>query len=249
MDTKILKWWAKFKKLSYLDKRKIFTQLVSEETSINCEWKIFKILTRLTFKRYKDLHKIPHPDDKHVQKLLDELSLSPSTVNNWYYSTRNKTPLELRGDSCGGCRFSSFCDGSLDKNSYNNIKDKYGYDLLSKRLYQVLIKVEKFKGLLKTKASDADIRIVLRRLVQYDYNFKNTDEYSELETDLLNALGRMKYKPITALKWFYALINSKELMQMAIANKISPDEVIRRSMLNMKHELHDPIYELGGEAI
>ena len=247
MDTQILRWWAKFQKLGYLDKRRIFSQIVSEETGINCEWKIYRVLTRLTFKRYKDIHKIPHPEDKFVQKLLDELCLSPSTVNNWYYGTLDKTAFEHGCEKCESCRFNHTCDGSLDKKAYTNIVKKYEFKLISNRLYQILIKVDKFKGLLSEEMEDSELRLVLRRIMQYEYYTKKEAVYSQRELVVIEALKKMSAKSGTVLRWFYVLKHSKELMEMAKANQISPNEVVKRCMNSMKHDLKDMCFDEGGE--
>src|SRR3989338_2541840 len=110
METSILRQWAKFQKLNYTEKRKLFSKLVSDDCKINCEWKTFRILVRLTFNRYKDLHTIPHPKDKLVQKFVNELALSPSTIVNWYYAT--KKDFQQNGDCCADCRFNAMCEGN-----------------------------------------------------------------------------------------------------------------------------------------
>jgi hypothetical protein len=247
MDVQILRWWAKFQKLGYLDKRRIFSQIVSEETGISCEWKIYRILTRLTFKRYKDLHKIPYPDDKFVQKLLDELCLSPSTVNNWYYDTIDKVAFEQKCEKCESCRFTHTCNGSLDKKSYTNIVKKYEFKLMSNRLYQILIKVDKFKGLLCEEIEDPELMLILRRLMQYEYYTKKEVVHSQRELAVLEALNKMSAKSGTVLRWFYVLKHSKELVEMAKANQISPNEVVKRCMKSMKHDLRDICFDEGGE--
>ncbi|MDP2749891.1 MAG: hypothetical protein Q8O89_03605, partial [Nanoarchaeota archaeon] len=205
METSTLRQWAKFQKLSYAEKRKMFSKLVSDDCKINCEWKTFRILVRLTFSRYNDLHKIPHPEDRLVKKFINELELSPSTVVNWYYTTKKE--FQHNSDTCDNCRFNAMCEGNKDSN-YNQIRDKYGYDLISKRLYQILTKTEKFKGLMNESLSDAEIRLALRRLVDQDY-YHRKKTCSKEELICREASEKMKIKPITALKWFYAIKDSK----------------------------------------
>lgn len=246
MDTQILKWWAKFHKLSYVEKRKIFSQLISDECSINCEWRIYRILTRLTFKRYNDIHKIPHPEDRLVQKFIDELDLSPSTAHKWYYGTRKEKDYEQKCDNCKNCRFASTCDGNMDEDSYNSINNKYEYGLISRRLYQIITKTEKFKGLLKEEIEDSELRLILRRLMQYQYYSKKEIVHTPQELSVLEVLKTMSVKPVTVLKWLYVVKDSPELMSLAKENKISPNEVINRCMNTLRNDLK---YNLGGEAI
>ena len=49
MDTQILYYWAQFHKLNNLQKRELFTKLISEKLNINCEAHIYRTLTRFTF--------------------------------------------------------------------------------------------------------------------------------------------------------------------------------------------------------
>jgi len=247
MDSNILRSWAKFQKLDSFEKRKLFSNMIAEDTAISCEWRISRILTRLTFKEYKDLHKIQHPEDRLVRQYIDELSISPSTVENWYYDTKKEHLFQKNSEKCENCRFSSACFGNIE--SAESIIDKYGYGLLSMRMYLILVKADKFKGLLSSRRSDAEIRRGLRGLVHDCYYSKKPRVHSSEEEDYLQALARLKIKAMTALRWFYLIKNSSEIMDLAKANEVSPSEAIIHCMRQLKHEVHSTINDLEAKAI
>ena len=245
METEILYYYAKFRKMSNLEKRQLLNKLITERLGIGCEVRIYKILTRLTFqtlrKKYECIFAFTK-DEQNLAKILKELDLAPSTCHHWYYSTFEKIkPIQSLKSECPSCSLKQICEYTIPEEITNKIKNKYEYNLVSKRLYHILVKIELFRNEIEGEWTDEEIRICLRRFVEKSYYRKNVD--LPKRADLISkALKKRKIKAMTALKWFYVLKNSPELLKKAQNNEIAPDEVFDKSMIKLKNELRGDIY-------
>mgnify|MGYP001589638451 CR=1 FL=1 len=240
MNTQILYYWAQFHNLDTVQKRELFTALISERLNINCEAHIYRILTRFTFqslrKKYGETYNFT-PAEKRFDGLMEELSLIPSTVHNWYYTTINKHPLRLVRDECATLPTASICECSINIVKERLEKD-YELRLASKRLYQTIIKGELFKEeLCKEKVFLGNVELCksLRRLVENDYYRKNVMLHAE-DLTIKAILQRKGIKSITVLKWFYLLRHHHELLKEVYQEKISPDDIFVQSGIKMIKE-------------
>ncbi|MEM4264104.1 MAG: hypothetical protein QW666_04410 [Candidatus Woesearchaeota archaeon] len=245
MDTKILYHYAQFQKLGNLEKRELLNKLVKERLGIGCEVRIYRILTRLTFQTLRKRYEIRFAftkDEITLAEILNELCLPPSTCHHWYYSTFEKIqPIQSLKSECSACSFGKICEYTVPKEIMDKITNKYEYRLVSRRLQQILVKIELFKNNLQGSWTDDEIRICLRRIVEKDY-YRQHIELTEKDDLIVQALKKSNIKAITALKWFYAIKNSPELLKTAQQNKIAPDEVFEKSMINLKKDLRGDTY-------
>lgn len=241
MDTKILYYWAQFHNMNNLQKRELFTKLISEKLNIGCEAHIYRLLTRFTFqsmrKKYGEKYKFTQAEKK-VEALMKELLLSSSTVHNWYYATIGKHPLTLVENECANLPTGNICECCLSENVRKKLKNNYELRLASKRLYQIIVKAELFKEeLCKDAFLDNDtISKSLRRLVERDY-YRKTVKINAEDIVVEKTLRKRGIKPITALKWFYLLKNHPELLKKAYQDKISSDDIFEQSGIKMMKDL------------
>ncbi|MBW2972796.1 hypothetical protein KY346_00205 [Candidatus Woesearchaeota archaeon] len=245
METKMLYYYAKFQKMSDIEKRQLFNKLVKERLRIECEARIHKILTRLTFQTLRKKHGENFTFTKDEQKLAEifkELNLSPSTCHKWYYSTFEKIkPIQTLKSECSACSIKHLCEHTVPKELIEKINNKYEYELVTKRLQQILVKIELFRNELNNTWTEEEIRTCLRRLVEKDY-YRKEIELPNKAGDIITALKKRKIKAMTALKWFYVIKNSPELLKKAQQNEIMSDEVFDKSMIKLKNELRGDIH-------
>mgnify|MGYP001586802839 CR=1 FL=1 len=249
MDTQILYYWAQFHNLNNLQKRELFSRLISERLNINCEAHIYRILTRFTFqtlrKKYGETYQFTQAEQS-FNLLLKELTLYPSTVHNWYYTTIQKQPLKLVKNECATVSTGSICECCISEDVKKQLDHNYELRLASKRIYQTIIKAELFKEELckgKVFLDDVEIRRILRRLVEYTYYKKGKEHFFEdIEVIIQKVLQKKEVKPITVLKWFYLLQHHPELLKEVHQNKISPDDIFVQSGVKMMKEIRGGIY-------
>lgn len=240
METKILYYYAKFRKLDNISKRHLLNTLVKEKLGINCEVRMYRVLTRLTFqtlrKKYEEKFDWTK-DEKKLSKVLKEFELAPQTCHHWYYSTFEKIKsLQPLKAECSSCSFNELCEYTVPDEIMEKINNKYDYLLVTKRLQKILVKIELFKDKLKGNWTDEETRICLRRLVEKDY-FKDNISLPKNSNLIVNALKKRNIKSITALKWFYVLKNSPKLLKKAQQNEIMPDEVFDKGMIDLKEDI------------
>lgn len=245
MDTRILYHYAEFQRLGNLEKRQLLNELVKERLGIGCEVRIYRILTRLTFQTLRKKYEVSFAftkDEIALAEILKELCLPPTTCHHWYYTTFEKIqPMQALKSECSACSFDNLCEHAISKEIMDKIEHKYEYRLVSRRLQQILVKIELFKDKLQGNWTDDEIRISLRRLVEKDYYRKNV-KLIEKDDLVIQALQKSKIRAMTALKWFYAIKNSPELLKLAQQNKIMPDEVIEKSIINLKKDVEEDIH-------
>src|SRR3989344_5790942 len=229
MDTQLISSWATFDKLSYLEKRAYFRVLVAENLYIQCEARLYRVLTRLTFqslRRKNELHYQLTKDEELLDNLLQKIGLSASTCNNWFYSTLKQKPLELVENDCKDNPTGAICDCCVDPSLREKLRQNYDFQLVSKRIYRTLVNVELFKAhLLKEKIilSDDEIRKSLRRLVEekyYSARHKNRLELRASDISLKEVLCERKIGAMAVLNWFYLLKNHPELLLKIRADKL-----------------------------
>lgn len=257
METQWLFGWANVQKGGILGKRELFNALLAERLSIRCEARIWRVLTRLTYQSLRKKYELRYEftrDEKRMGSLLQELGLSPSTCFAWYYRTFEKHPLKLVKDECRDDQTGAICDCSLDEVVREQITQNYEYKLASKRLYQVIVKVELFKRALvraDIRLDDEEICKGLRRLVEekyYKHQYKRRTMFHLRKCDLLvqKVLDKRNIGAMAVLKWFYLLLKHPELLRKAQHNLIAPDEMFKEAMDMMKEDIHKDIIPGGG---
>ena len=242
MDTKILYYWAQFHNLNNLQKRELYTQLISRRLKINCEAHIYRILTRFTFqtlrKKYEEMYRFTEAE-QGFDLLMKELGLPPSTVQNWYYMTIAKHPLLLVKDECAGLPTGSICECSISGIVKERLEKDYELHLASKRLHQIIIKAELFKEELGKANIFLDNVVIcksLRRLVQNDY-YRQTVKLSAEDLVVKEVLQKKGIKPITVLKWFYLLRHHHELLKEVYQDRIKPDDIFVQTGIKMMKDV------------
>lgn len=247
MNTQILYYWAQFHNLDNFEKRELFTALISERLNINCEAYIYRILTRFTFqtlrKKYEETYQFTQAEQS-FDLLMKELTLYPSTVHNWYYSTIQKHPLKLVRDECATLPTGSICECSISSIVKERLEKDYDLRLASKRLYQTLIKAELFKeelGKEKIFLDNVALCKSLRRLVEDDY-YRKTVKFHAEDLTIRVILQRKGTKPITVLKWFYLLQHHPELLKEVYQHKISPDDIFVQSGIKLVKDIRGGIH-------
>jgi len=248
MDTRLLYQFAQFSKMGNLEKRDLFTNLVKEHLDFRCEARIYRVLTRLTFqtlrKKYEEVFHFTE-DDKRLDILMQELAFSPSTVLAWYYTTVKKNPLRLEKNECRGLTTGNICECCISDEVRKRLESNYEYRLASKRLYQIMVRVEVFKGALAKEGillNDDELRLSLRRICEHEYylnRFKRRTRYHLRDVDRVvqQALAKIKLRPITPLKWLYLVKHHPELVKKAQQGEIAPDEIFVHSMQVLKNDV------------
>ena len=238
MDTQILYYWAQFHNLNNLQKRELFSKLISERLKINCEAHIYRILTRFTFqtlrKKYEEAYKFTQAEQS-FDILMKELAISPSTVNNWYYVTIKKYPLKLVTNECAHLPAGNICECSISEDIKKQLESNYELRLASKRIYQTIVKAELFKEELSKEnlfLDNVEICKSLRRLVEHDYYRKTVKLHAE-ELAIKAILEKKGIKSITVLKWFYLLKEQRELLKDVYQGKIQPDDIFVQSGIKL----------------
>ncbi len=248
MDTQLLYQYAQFSNMGNLEKRALFTKLVKERLDFRCEARIYRVLTRLTFqtlrKKYEEVFHFTE-DDKRLDVLMRELALSPSTVLAWYYSTVRKNPLFLEKNECKGLTTGNICECCMSDEVRKHLESNYEYRLASKRLYQIMVRVEVFKGVLANECvliNDEDLRLSLRRICEHEYypnRFKRRTRYhlKDVDRKILQVLAKIKLRPITPLKWLYLVKHHPELVKKAQQGQLAPDDIFVHPMQFLKNDL------------
>jgi len=249
MDTQLLYQFAKFHKMDNLEKRQLFTTLAGERLGVLCEARIYRVLTRLTFqtlrKKYEEVFHFTE-DDKRFDVLMRELALSPSTVLAWYYTTVRKNPLLLEKNECKGLTTGNICECCINDEVRKSLENNYEYRLASKRLYQIMVRVEVFKGVLAKEGiliNDDELRLSLRRICEQEYYlhryYKRRTRFHLRDTDrkIQQVLVKIKLRPITPLKWFYLLKHHPELVRKAQQGEIAPDDIFVHPMQVLKNDI------------
>ncbi|GEM_PF-2817281 len=238
MNTQILYYWAQFHNLDTVQKRELFTTLISERLDISCEAHIYRILTRFTFqtlrKKYEEAYQFTQAEQS-FDLLMKELVLSPSTVNNWYYATIKKYPLKLVTNECANLPAGNICECSISEDIKKQLETNYELRLASKRIYQTIIKAELFKEeLCKANVflNNVEICRSLRRLVEQDYYRKTVMLHAE-DLTIKEILEKRGIKSITVLKWFYLLKEQRELLKDVYQGKIQPDDIFVQSGIKL----------------
>jgi len=251
MDTQLLSTWARFHKMSNLEKRKLFSGLVVERLGRRCEAHIYRVLTRLTFQTLRRKYELQFRlsgQDALFDGLLQELCLSPSTALHWYYSTLKELPLKLEKGECADLPTGTICECCLSDGVRKRLAESYDLRLASKRLYQVIVKSELFREeLLKNNLllGDAELCQSLRRIVEQDYyaqHRKSSYVLGDLEVKLNSMLVKRGIRAITVLKWFYLLRHHPELLAKASSGEISPDEIFEKSAQLLMKDLRGDTY-------
>lgn len=247
MNTQVLFQWAKFHKMSYLEKRQLFSQLISEQLQIRCEARIYRVLTRFTFQTLQKKHGERYQytkDEQEFSSFLNKLGFSPSTILNWYYDTIKEKPLHLEVNECSSITTGNICECCISKDVRERLKKNYEFQLASKRLYQILVRIELFKDALEKEKlffSDDELRIRLRRVVEFDYYQKRRKKPYKLEGDdlrLKEFLDKRKVKAISILRWCYLLRDHPELMKQVHDGRIEPDEVFNKCSEKLRGDLY-----------
>lgn len=248
MGTQLLYQFAKFHKLGNLEKRELFTKLVNERLNFSCEARIYRVLTRLTFqtlrKKYEEVFHFTE-DDKRLDVLMQELGLSPSTALNWYYQTVGVHPLHLEKNECKNLTTRNICECCISDKVRKRLENHYVYRLASKRLYQIMVRVELFKDVLTKEnisISDDDLRISLRRICEQEYylrNYKRRTRFHlrDVDKEIQKVLEKIKLRPITPLKWLYLLKHHPELVKKAQEGEMHPDEIFERPMIHLRKDM------------
>jgi len=249
MDTQLLYQFARFHKMGNLEKRQLFTRLASERLGVSCEARIYRVLVRLTFqslrRKYEEQFNFTQ-DDKRFDVLLQELGLSPSTAVHWYYVTVRTQPLSLAKDECKDLTTGNICECCISDKVRQQLENNYEYRLASKRLYQIIVRVEVFKGVLAQEGiliNDEELRLSLRRICEQEYYlhryYKRRTRFHLRDTDrkIQQVLGKIKLRPITPLKWLYLLKHHPELIKKAQQGEIAPDEIFVRTMQVLKNDV------------
>ena len=252
MDTQIFYYWAKFHNLDNIQKRELFTKLIFEKLNINCEAHIYRVLTRFTFqsmrKKYGERYKFTLAEEE-FDGLMKELSLSPSTVHNWYYTTIQKFPLKLVTNECANLPTGNICGCCISEDVKRRLDNNYEFRLVSKRLYQNIIKAELFKEELckgNLFLDDVEIRKSLRRLVEDEYykdQYQRRTKFHLREADIViqGILQKKGVKPITVLKWFYLLQHHPELLKEVYQGKMQPDDIFVQSGIKLVKDMRGGI--------
>jgi hypothetical protein len=238
METQLLSTWAKFHKMGNLQKRELFSNLTAERLNRRCEAHIYRVLTRLTFQSLRRKYEVQYrlsAQDALFDGLLYELGLSPSTALNWYYSTLKERHLWLEKGECADLPTGSICECCLSDAVRKRLAESYDLRLVSKRLYQVIVKAELFREELLKKnlvLSDLELCQGLRRIVENDYyvkRHKRSYVLGEVEVKLSGLLVARGIRAITVLKWFYLLKHHPELLVRASTGEITPDDIFDKS--------------------
>ena|SRR3989338_8736676 len=250
METQLLYSWAKFHSLTYLEKRQLVSQLIAEKLNIHCEARIYRILTRLTFqtlqKKYGENHQFT-ADERRFQGLLAELELPASTVLNWYYSTARSNPFYLQQHECKDILTGQICECTISPEVREKLKDNYEFKLASKRLYQIMVRLELFKELLIKKeihVTDDELRLSLRGIVEYDYYLERRKKpyvLKEIDLALQKILQERGIRAITVLRWLYLLRHHPELLRKVYQGEINPDDIFDKSALLLAKSLRGDI--------
>ncbi len=256
MDTQMLYYWAKFHNMNNIQKRELFSKLIAEQLGIHCEAQIYRVVTRLSFqslrRKHGELYKLT-ADEQSFDKLLQELSLSTSTVMNWYHSTLKTNPLKLKKNECAEKSIGCICECCISDEVRERLENNYEFKLVSKRLYQVTVKAELFKQNLVEEnifLSDVELRRSLRRIVEQDYykdRYKKRTKrcLKEQELTVQKVLSKIGLKAMTVLKWFYLLRHHPELLKKVYSGEINPEEVFVKTGQKMIKEMRGGQYADG----
>jgi hypothetical protein len=248
MDTQLLYQFAKFHKMSNLEKRQLFTKLVGERLGVYCEARIYRVLVRLTFqslrRKYEEVFNFTQ-DDTRFDALLQELGLSASTAVNWYYTTIRKQPLNLAKNECKDLTTGNICECCISDEVRKKLENNYEYRLASKRLYQIMVRAEIFKDVVAKEGiliTEDDLRLSLRRICEHEYypnRFKRRTRYHlrDIDIKIMQALTRIKLRPITPLRWLYLLRHHPELVRKAQQGQLAPDDIFVHPMQILKNDI------------
>lgn len=238
--------WVKFNNMSYLDKRAYFRKLVADTFNIKCEARLYRALTRLTFQSLRRQHELRYQftsDEEKLDGLLRTIGLRSSTCNNWFYSTLHQKSLELVPYDCKDKSIGVTCDCCVDSSVRDKLKANYDLQLVSKRIYRTLVKIELFKAHIQKSdicLSDDEIRKSLRRLVEKQYYQKRHKTPPELQTCdevVKTVLVERKIGAMAVLKWFFLLKNHVRLLNDVRNNRLQPDELFVENMRTMRDDI------------
>ncbi len=253
MGTQLLYYYAQFNRMGNLEKRQLFTKLVGERLSFRCEARVYRVLTRLTFqtlrKKYEEVFHFTE-DDKRLDVLMQNLELSPSTVLAWYYTTVRKHPLHLVANECKGLTTGNLCECCISDDVRKKLENNYEYRLASKRLYQIIVRIEVFKGVLAKEnvlINDEELRLSLRRICEHEYypnRFKRRTRYHLRDVDrkIQQVLAKIKLRPITPLRWLYLIKHHPELIKQAQQGKLAPDDIFVHPMQVLKNDIQGGVF-------
>ncbi len=222
-DLQILEWWAKFHNLPLERKRELLTKYLSK-TGVSCEVRLYRSITRVSMQTFKQKLGRLLEDDLKVQGALKDIGINAMTAINWYIQTKPNVPLKVETSQCATCPLNGLCEYSVSPTLWKNVKDKYGYLLMSKRMQHVLIKKERFIEAVRLRMGLTDesvIQRLLRRVMEKQYYKKDLELTGEQQT-IAEVLLEQKVTAIAVIKWFYIVKEAKQSLARVARNEMTP---------------------------